>query len=170
MKAKTIAEALDFNRDQNDPLKKLGIGVGYKLWREKHDKLPLAIYKFHLVDPMKNKEIYTVSLMYKSKNGSQTGDTVYFANERLVGPTGIAFSLSNMQNKPDHMFDPAETTFWDNPEVFNKEIDKIIADPRKWVNNDLCEDWFEQPFETMMRSWFSSGVNRVEKIEFIFKG
>ena len=169
MKAKTIYEALDFNRDQADPLRKLGIGVGYKLWRAEHDKKPLVVFRFDLVDSMKNKKIYTVHLMYKNKNGSKDGDTVYFAAERLFSPSGTIFALGNMQNQPVQMFDPAETTFWDNPEAFNKEIDHMTSNPRGWFDN-MTEEWFDQPFEQMMRSWFSSGVMKVEKTEFIFKG
>lgn len=168
MKAKRVNEGLDFERGQ-DPKRAMDLGIFYKKWREDHDQKPLVIYRFFLSDPMGNKKIYTVTLMYKSKNGNHIGDTVYFTNERLLSPSGTMFSLSNMQTKPDHVFDAAETTFWDKPETFNKEIDQMVKSPKGWFN-DMCEEWFEQPFETMMKSWFRSGIMRVEKAEFQFKG
>ena len=125
---------------------------------------------------MKNKETYWVHLYYSTKNESQTADSIYFSGERLIGGWeprrgGIPFSLSNMQNKPDHMFNSAEASFWDNPEVFNKIIDQL-SDPKKaekWFK-EMTEEWFEDPFDTMMRNWFNSGVTRVDHAELKFRG
>ena len=174
MKAKTILEALDFDRSQTDPLKKMGIGIAYKKWREDHDGKILFTYYCYLLDPMKNKETYWVHLYYSTQNVSHGADSVYFSGERLIGGWGFSgtpFSLSNMQNKPTNMFNKDETSFWDNPEVFNKIIDQL-SDPKKAENwfKEMTEEWFEDPFDSMMRKWFASGVCRVDHTELKFRG
>ena len=174
MRAKTLNEVLDFDRSQTDPLKKLGIGIAYKKWREDHNDKPLFTVYFYLKDPMKNEYTYWVKLFYANHGEGGSVDTVYFYRERLLrswGNSGIPNSLSNMQNKPTNMFSREESSFWDNPEVFNKIIDQL-GNPKtaeKWFK-EMTEEWFEDDFFEMMKKWFNSGVYRVDHTKLKFHG
>jgi hypothetical protein len=166
-----LTEALDFERGQ-DPMRAMELGIFYDKWRKDHDKKPLFTCYFYLTDPFKNKYTYWVHLYYE--NGSRKEDTVYFSGERLIGDWGFSgtpFSLSNMQNKPTNMFNKDETSFWSDPKVFNKIIDQLTDKKKaeKWFK-EMTEEWFEDPFDTMMRSWFRSGVYRIDHSELKFKG
>jgi hypothetical protein len=173
MKAKKVNEAIDFQRGQ-DPKRAMDIGIFYDKWRKDHDGKILFTYFFYLLDPMGNKKTYWVHLYYSTKNESQRADTVYFDGERLIGGwgfTGTSFSLGNMQNKPSNMFNKEEASFWDDPKVFNKIIDRL-EDSKKaksWFI-EMTEEWFESTFEEMMGGWFQSGVCRVDHTELKFKG
>ena len=123
---------------------------------------------------MENKKTYWVHLYYDNKGEGGSVDTVYFDGERLIGgwgQSGTPNSLSNMQNKPTNMFSKEESSFWDNPQVFNKIIDQL--EDKKTAENwfrEMTEEWFEQAFFAMMRSWFNSGVTRVNHSELKFRG
>lgn len=174
MKAKRVNEAnLDFERGK-DPMRAMDLGIFYKKWREDHDGKILFTYFCYLLDPFKNKYTYWTHLYYSTQNISHNTDSVYFSGERLIGGWGFSgtpFSLSNMQNKPTNMFNKDEASFWDDSKVFNKIIDQLTDKKKaeKWFK-EMTEEWFEDPFDTMMRKWFISGVYRVDHSELKFKG
>jgi hypothetical protein len=173
MKAKKINEALDFERGK-DPMKAMEIGIFYDKWRKDHDGKILFTYMAYLKDPMGNEKTYWTHLYYSNNNEGRKVDTVYFSGERLIGGWGFSgtpLSLSNMQNKPTNLFNKDETSFWSDPKVFNKIIDQLTDKKKaeKWFK-EMTEEWFEDGFDKMMKSWFKSGVCRVDHSELKFKG
>jgi hypothetical protein len=174
MKAKKINEILDFQRGR-DPKRAMDIGIYYKKWRDDHKGKILFTYLFYLLDSIGNKKTYWVHLYYSDSNESQKADTVYFDGEKLTegwGTSGVSFSLSNMQNQPSEMFSKEEAIFWDNSEIFNKEIIDQLDNPRqakKWFK-EMTEIWLEMGFSDMMERWFNTGIYKVDHSELKFRG
>lgn len=129
----------------------------YEQWRRKFNGKAFASKIVYLTDPMGNEKRYIVSFKYEE---TTTYDILYLS-ERLIGDWeggGTPFALSNMQNKPVKLFDRDEKIMWDNEKHFNKLIDN----PK--LLNKILEEWFEGPFDSMVKSWFESGVLTINKI------
>lgn len=143
--SKIVNEEISGNKDK------------YEQWRRKFKGKAFASKTVYLTDPMGNEKRYVVFFKYEE---NPTNDAIYLS-EKLIGGwegSGTPFSLSNMQNKPVKLFDREEKTMWKD----EKEFNKLIDNPK--ILDGILEEWFVQPFDEMLKSWFKSGVMTVDKI------
>lgn len=169
----SIKESINFDREEKNPLRKLGIGKSYEIWRINHEKKPILNIIIYLQDSFNNKKRYLVNLFY-CKNEKED-DTIWFGREKLIGGWqlgGTSFSMFNLNNKPNLLFEDGydEARWWIDDYRFDEDvIDPLIdKDPKKAKEfmNNLSKEWFEQDFEIMMKNWFSTGSNTVKKIKY----
>lgn len=168
-----LKESINFDREEKNPLRKLGIGKSYEIWRINHEKKPILSIIIYLQDSLNNKKTYKVNLFYKKNKKEE--DTIWFAREKLIEGwqlNGENISINELQNTPELLFEKGygEHHLWIDDYHFNKDvIDPLInKDPKKakeFVNN-LSKEWFEYDFEPMMENWFSTGSNTIKNIKY----
>jgi GNAT superfamily N-acetyltransferase len=172
-KAKFVFESINFNRDEINPLRKIGIGKSNEIWREKYNEKRILTATFYIEDHFKNKKRYFVSLSYmKDKNNN---DSLWFSYERLIGGwklSGKGFSLNSLNNKPALLFEGRknESRYWIDDYHFNEDVitpltSNNISKVKKFMK-DLSIEWFGIDFETLITEWFETGSYRVKDIKY----
>jgi hypothetical protein len=133
-------------------------GNEFDKWRRAHNGKPFARKTVYLTDPMGNKSRYTIFFNYKE---TPTEDVIY-TTEKLYGGHeggGTPFSISNMQNRPEKYTSAEDRISFTSEDSLNK----IIKDPKELEK--LAMDLLGGDLDNGLKSWFKTGVERVERID-----
>jgi len=133
-------------------------GDEFDKWRRAHNGKPFARKTVYLTDPMGNKSRYTIFFNYKE---TPTEDVIY-TTEKLYGGHeggGTPFSISNMQNRPEKYTSAEDRISFTSEDSLNK----IIKDPKELEK--LAMDLLGGDLDNGLKSWFKTGVERVERID-----
>ena len=136
--------------------------INYNKWRLKYNGKSICQWIFELQDGYGNIKDYIIDVIYKF-NPNDEVDEMYFS-ERLLGRNGgLGFSISNLQNKPQYLFNSGVRPSIDDEEEFNK----LIIDPQ--VNNKnslegiinsmvINEMYDGENLDVLVRKWMRTGV------------
>ena len=128
-------------------------------WRRAYNGKAFAKKTVYLTDYNNNKKRYTIYFKYKetpSKDVVSLRESHYGNHEG----SGMAFSMSNLQNKPEYQFTSDDKFEWDNEE----EFDAFIAEGSKGLEGLLSFFLGGQNVDNAIRSWFDTGVTDKSKL------
>ena len=146
--------------------KKVG-KVNMDKWRRSYNGKVFAKKVIHNQDYMGNKERYIIYFKYKE---TPTQDVIYLS-EALVGGSegsGMAFSISNLQNKPTYLFTSDDRFKSDDEE----EFDNFLKSGSKGLEEMLKFFLGGQNPDIAIKKWFDTGVTdksklRIEKAKYL---
>ena len=133
-------------------------GDEFDKWRRAHNGKSFARKTVYLTDPMGNKSRYTIFFNYKE---TPTEDVIY-TTEKLYGGHeggGTPFSIGNMQNTPEKYTSAEDRISFTSEDSLNK----IIKNPKELEK--LAMDLLGGDLDNGLKSWFKTGVERVERID-----
>jgi len=128
-------------------------------WRRAYNGKAFATKTVYLTDYNNNKKRYTIYFKYKetpSKDVVSLKESHYGNHEG----SGMAFSMSNLQNKPTYQFTSDDKFEWDNEE----EFDAWVAEGPKGLESLLSFFVGGGNVDNAIRSWFDTGVTDKSKL------
>ena len=128
-------------------------------WRRAYNGKAFAKKTVFLTDYNNNKKRYTIYFKYKetpSKDVVSLRESHYGGHEG----SGIAFAMSNLQNKPVYQFTSDDKFEWDNEE----EFDAWVAEGPKGLESLLSHFLGGQNVDKAIRAWFDTGVTDKSKL------
>ncbi len=128
-------------------------------WRRAYNGKAFAKKTVYLTDYNNNKKRYTIYFKYKetpSKDVVSLKESHYGNHEG----SGMAFSMSNLQNKPTYQFTSDDKFEWDNEE----EFDAWVAEGPKGLESLLSFFVGGGNVDNAIRSWFDTGVTDKSKL------
>ena len=129
-------------------------------WRRAYNGKAFATKTVYLTDYNNNKKRYTIYFKYKetpSKDVVSLKESHYGNHEG----SGMAFSMSNLQNKPTYQFTSDDKFEWDNEE----EFDAWVAEGPKGLESLLSFFVGGGNVDNAIRSWFDTGVTDKSKLK-----
>ena len=128
-------------------------------WRRAYNGKAFAKKTVYLTDYNNNKKRYTIYFKYKetpSKDVVSLKESHYGNHEG----SGMAFAMSNLQNKPAYQFTSDDKFEWDNEE----EFDAWVAEGPKGLESLLSFFLGGRNVDDAIRSWFDTGVTDKSKL------
>ena len=128
-------------------------------WRRAYNGKAFAKKTVFLTDYNNNKKRYTIYFKYKetpSKDIVSLSESHYGNHEG----SGMAFAMSNLQNKPVYQFTSDDKFEWDNEE----EFDAWVAEGPKGLESLLSHFLGGQNVDKAIRAWFDTGVTDKSKL------
>ena len=128
-------------------------------WRRAYNGKAFAAKTVYLEDYNGNKKRYTIRFNYKetpSKDIVSVKESHYGNHEG----SGMAFSMSNLQNKPTYQFTSDDKFEWDNEE----EFDAFVAEGSKGLESLLSNFLGGKNVDDAIRAWFDTGVTDKSKL------
>ena len=129
-------------------------------WRRAYNGKAFATKTVYLTDYNNNKKRYTIYFKYKetpSKDVVSLKESHYGNHEG----SGMAFSMSNLQNKPIYQFTSDDKFEWDNEE----EFDAWVAEGPKGLESLLSFFLGGRNVDDAIKSWFDTGVTDKSKLK-----
>ncbi len=128
-------------------------------WRRAYNGKTFAKKTIYLEDYSGNKKRYTIRFEYKetpSKDVVSVRESHYGNHEG----SGMAFAMSNLQNKPTYQFTSDDKFEWDNEE----EFDAWVAEGPKGLESLLSFFLGGKNVDDAIRAWFDTGVTDKSKL------
>ncbi len=128
-------------------------------WRRAYNGKTFAKKTIYLEDYSGNKKRYTIRFEYKetpSKDIVSVRESHYGNHEG----SGMAFAMSNLQNKPAYQFTSDDKFEWDNEE----EFDAWVAEGPKGLESLLSFFLGGKNVDDAIRAWFDTGVTDKSKL------
>ncbi len=128
-------------------------------WRRAYNGKTFAKKTIYLEDYNGNKKRYTIRFEYKetpSKDIVSVRESHYGNHEG----SGMAFAMSNLQNKPAYQFTSDDKFEWDNEE----EFDAWVAEGPKGLESLLSFFLGGKNVDDAIRAWFDTGVTDKSKL------
>ena len=128
-------------------------------WRRAYNGKAFAKKTVYLTDYNNNKKRYTIYFKYKetpSKDVVSLKESHYGNHEG----SGMAFAMSNLQNKPTYQFTSDDKFEWDNEE----EFDAWVAEGSKGLESLLSFFVGGRNADDAIKSWFDTGVTDKSKL------
>ena len=129
-------------------------------WRRAYNGKAFAKKTVYLEDYNGNKKRYTIYFKYKetpSKDVVSLKESHYGQHEG----SGMAFAMSNLQNKPTYQFTSDDKFEWDNEE----EFDAWVAEGPKGLESLLSFFLGGRNVDDAIKSWFDTGVTDKSKLK-----
>ena len=129
-------------------------------WRRAYNGKAFAKKTVYLTDYNNNKKRYTIYFKYKetpSKDVVSLKESHYGNHEG----SGMAFAMSNLQNKPVYQFTSDDKFEWDNEE----EFDAWVAEGPKGLESLLSFFLGGRNVDDAIKSWFDTGVTDKSKLK-----
>ena len=129
-------------------------------WRRAYNGKSFAKKTVYLEDYNGNKKRYTIYFKYKetpSKDIVTLKESHYGNHEG----SGMAFAMSNLQNKPSYQFTSDDKFEWDNEE----EFDAFVAEGSKGLESLLSHFLGGKNVDNAIKSWFDTGVTDKSKLK-----
>ena len=138
---------------------KLTEAMNMDKWRRAYNGKAFAKKEVYLEDYNGNKKRYAIYFKYKE---TPSKDVVSLSESHFGGHSGsgLAFAMSNLQNKPTYQFTSDDKFEWDNEE----EFDAFIAEGSKGLEGLLSFFLGGQNVDNAIRSWFDTGVTDKSKL------
>jgi len=128
-------------------------------WRRAYNGKSFAKKTVYLEDYNGNKKRYTIYFKYKetpSKDVVSLRESHYGNHDG----SGMAFAMSNLQNKPTYQFTSDDKFEWDNEE----EFDAFVAEGSKGLESLLSHFLGGKNVDNAIKSWFDTGVTDKSKL------
>tara|TARA_R110000787_G_scaffold22082_1_gene64485 strand:- start:1797 stop:3743 length:1947 start_codon:yes stop_codon:yes gene_type:complete len=138
---------------------KLTEAMNMDKWRRAYNGKAFAKKEVYLEDYNGNKKRYAIYFKYKE---TPSKDVVSLSESHFGGHSGsgLAFAMSNLQNKPTYQFTSDDKFEWDDEE----EFDAFIAEGSKGLEGLLSFFLGGQNVDNAIRSWFDTGVTDKSKL------